>query len=148
MSSLLRMNNENNQKQQTPFSKSFDPFEGVLADQEMNDSNNKKMSKYDMLKNIINEGNGKQETKWPKEVIDHDADFISFDDEEEMSTKKKTWQSPDKRMSSEEGELNADNESFMHDAEERKMLESHKQCLNKVLYEIPPWLKKDPKFCL
>ena len=31
---------------------------------------------------------------------------------------------------------------------ETKMLGAHKQYLQKMLYELPPWVKKDPSFCL
>ena len=61
---------------------------------------------------------------------------------------KKSWTNKEQRISQEEGELDLEDDNFQHDSEERKLLESHKHCLNKVLYEIPPWLRKDPKFCL
>lgn len=101
---------------------------------------------FDKLKSIINEG--RKEAKFRKNkiaVMDTDADFISFDDED-APVKKRSSQ--DQEMSQEDGEWNANNDNVMHDAEERKMLDAHKHCLQKVLYEIPPWIKKDPKFCL
>lgn len=88
-------------------------------------------------------------------MIDHTADFISFGDHlaDDQDQSAHLQRKPDQLLNGGEqmdggAEMAPESTAAAQDPLEAKMLGAHKHYLEKMLYELPPWIKKDPSFCL